>query len=171
MSGLEDLTPEQRSQLNLAQLLLSDPDTSKQARRLAQKLKPELKFSDIELEDQIAASNKSAAKRVEGLEQQLAREKFERERAAMHAKLRERNLDPAAVEKVMTENGIANYELAAEVLEARSLAAAPTPDDVTPLTMPTGTQGAKDLWKDPRGYAQAVAYDVLNGFKRNRMRA
>lgn len=169
--SLEDLTPEQRSQLNLAQLLLSDPDTSKQARRLAQKLKPELKFSDLELEDQITASTVKSGKRVEELEQQLAKEKFDRQREAMHAKLRERNLDPVAVEKVMTDNGIANYDLAIEVLEARTQAAAPTPDDLSPLSMPTGKQGEKDLWKDPRGYAQAVAYDVLNSFKRQKVRA
>lgn len=168
MAGLEDLTPEQRAQINLAQLLLSDPETSKQARRLAKKLKPELQFSDLDTDDRIAKATETSAEQVKELQKQLAKQQFERDRERAHAKLRERNLDPAAVEKVMTDNGIANYDLAAEVLEARSQAAAPTPDDLTTLDLPTGTEGGSDLWKDPKGFAQRTALSVLNGFRKTR---
>lgn len=166
--SLEDLTPEQRAQLNLAQLLLSDPDTSKQARRLAKKLKPELQFSDLDLEDRIVKERETSAEQLKAIRADIAKDKFERDRAAAHARLRDRNLDPAAVEKVMTENGIANYDLAVEILEARAEAAAPTPDDLSPMTMPTGKVGETDLWKDPKGFATRTAYEVLNGFKKQR---
>jgi len=168
MAGLEDLTPEQRAQLNLVQLLLSDPETSKQTRRLAKKLKPELQFSDLDMEDRINKEREKSSSEIRELQEQIRKDKFEAARNAAHAKLRERNLDPAAVEKVMTENGIANYDLAVEILEARAQAAAPTPDDLTPLTLPTGSEGGSDLWKDPKGFATRTAYAVLNGFRKNR---
>jgi hypothetical protein len=169
MAGLEDLTPEQRAQLNLAQLLLSDPETSKQARRLAKKLKPELQFADLDMDDQIKRRDEANAERVKALEEQIRKDKFDREREKAHARMRERNLDPVAVEKVMTENGIANYDLAAEVLEARSAAAAPTPDDLSPMTLPKGAEGGADLWKDPKGFATNTAYAVLNAFRRQKV--
>lgn len=169
MAGLEDLTPEQRAQLNLAQLLLSDPETSKQARRLAKKLKPELQFGDLDMEDRINKERETSDTKIKALEEQIRKDAFARAREAAHAKLRDRNLDPVAVEKVMTENGIANYDLAAEVLEARAAAAAPTPDDLSPLTLPTGNEGGADLWKDPKGFAQRTAYSVLNSFRKQRV--
>lgn len=166
--SLEDLTPQQRAELNLAQLLLSDPETSKQARRLAKKLKPDLQFADIEMEDQMKKRDETNGERVKALEEQIRKDKFDREREKAHDRMRQRMLDPVAVEKVMTENGIANYDLAAEVLEARSAAAAPTPDDLSPLSLPTGSESGSDLWKDPKGFATKTAYAVLNGFKRQK---
>lgn len=169
MASLEDLSAEDRAKLNLANLLLSDPETSKQARRLAKKLKPELQFSDLDLEDRLTKQSESNAEQLKAIRADQQKIIFDREREKAHAKLRERGLDPAAVEKVMTENSIANYDLAAEVLEARAVAAAPTPDDLTALELPSGKEGEVDLWKDPKNFARRTADAVLNGFKRTRL--
>jgi hypothetical protein len=169
--SLESLTPEERSQLELARLLLSDPKTNKEARRLAKKLKPELQFADIELEDRLAAQRDESNEVTKALRADLEKEKFDRAREKAHERIRERGLDPVAVEKVMTENGIANYDLAMEILEARSQSAAPTPNDLEVMELPKGEEGGVDLWKDPKGFAQRTALSVLNGFRRQRVGA
>lgn len=69
--GLEDLTPEQRRQLQLGEILLSNPEVAKSSLRLAKKAKPELRLPEIDLEDAIAAE---AQKREEWQEKQEQRE-------------------------------------------------------------------------------------------------
>lgn len=166
--SLENLTAEERSTLELGRLLLSDPSTSKEARRLAKKLKPDLRFADLDLEDQLRSQQEANDKRWKDREEADRREKFERERAAAHARLRERNLDPAAVEKVMTEHGIASYEAAAELMEARAALAEPSPDEATPMDLPDN----KELWKDPSKWARQTAFDTINEIrKKSRARA
>lgn len=153
--------------LQLGQLLMSDPSTSKEARRLAKKLKPELRFADLDLEDQLRTQQEANDKRWADEQERQRKEKFERDRATAHARLRERNLDPTAVEKLMTEMGIANYDAAAEILESRAALAEPSPDNVTPMDLPDN----KDLWKDPVGWARKQAFEAISEVKNRTRRA
>lgn len=167
--SLESLTPEERSQLQLAQLLLSDPATNKETRRLAKKLKPELQFADLDLEDRLEDQRKKSKEVTDALQNDLRTERMERAREKQHEKIRSRGLDPAAVEKLMTDHQIPNYDVAIELLEARAQSAAPTPNDLDVMELPTGKAGETDLWKDPKGFAQRTAYELLNGFRKQRV--
>lgn len=165
--SLENLTAEERQALELGRILLSDPSASKDARRLVKKLKPELRFADLDLEDQLRAQQEANDKRWSDEQERQRKEKFERDRAAAHSRLRERNLDPTAVEKLMTDMGIASYDAAAEILESRAALAEPSPDNVTPMSMPDN----KALWKDPVGWARKQAFEAINEVKGRTRRA
>lgn len=101
--GLEDLTPEQRKQLELGSILLSNPEIAKSSLRLAKKAKPELRLPEIDLEDAIAAE---AKKREEWQEKQEQREIEQRveSRRREHARAAENaGFTPEEIEKIVVD--------------------------------------------------------------------
>ena len=53
MAGIEDLDPESQKALRLGTMLLSNPEVSNKAKRLAREVDPKLRLPEIDLEDQI----------------------------------------------------------------------------------------------------------------------
>lgn len=162
--SLEELTPQQRAHLALGQSLMGNPETADDARRLLRKADPKFKAPDLELQDKL---DKERQDRLDG--EKKLREDIETDRrnvwyAETQRKVAAAGLDIKAVEKIMTDRQIANYDTAIEFLQSQQQIASPTHDSVTPMAMPDN----KDLWKDPKKTARDIAHGMINEFRTQR---
>lgn len=101
--GLEDLTPEQRKQLELGSILLSNPEVAKSSLRLAKKAKPELRLPEIDLEDAIQAEAKKREEWQEKQEQREIEQRVEQRRREHAVAAREQGFTPEEIEKIVVD--------------------------------------------------------------------
>lgn len=132
MPKLEELTPEQQQNLaRAANQILGNPETSREFKKLWSKANPQVRFPEIEQEEQVASQFKSRDERIEELTQKLLQQEVERKREEKRQAAVARGLDPDAVENLIVERGkngrTIDYESAMELMELQTQAAAATP--------------------------------------------
>jgi uncharacterized membrane protein len=149
--NLEDMTPEHQAQaVKLFSFVNANPDVAKQIRRAAKEKNPTMQTPDLDLEDRLEAQAKEQREALEKLRQeQMEYVRAERRKEA-HAKIRSAGLDPEAVEKVMVESSISDYDTAVNYIRAQKQLAPATPEMRSPLQMPD----TKELWKDHRNFQE-----------------
>jgi hypothetical protein len=163
--------------INLARLahkLYSNPETSRDAKRLSVKADPTLRFPELETEDMLEKSNAKLREKQEELEQQLIQQNAQRELDRKHQIARERGLDPAEVEKAVIDHKIYNWDSAMQFVEMLHQSAPATPDAINgggnSTQMPT-EQDEKELWANPAKWAEKQAHaaiDELNAARKRR---
>jgi transcriptional regulator of met regulon len=159
MPTLGDMTPEQRAQAaQLFTFVKANPDIEKEIRRKAKEKNPAMHAPDIEIEQALK-------KQREEIEAELAKDRQERldtikaeRRKEAHALIRTAGLDPEAVEKVMVDENIGNYQTAINYILAQKKLAPATPHSMTPHTLPDN----KDLWADRNKWSKTQAFAAIN---------
>lgn len=165
MASLEDLTPEQQEQaLRLFSFVKQNPDVEKTIRREAKRKNPNMSAPDIELEEALARQAAEFQKKFDEQEQRSNSEKLTALREKAHDRMRAEGFDPADVEKLMEAEAIGNYDTAMKYMKAQKNLAPPTPESVTPMTLPSG----KDLWADKNRFARNTAFEAINELKASR---
>lgn len=164
MPSLEEMTPEQRDALALRKLF-NHPEVGKQAKRLYKKAVPDARFPDLEAEDAANERETKLQERMDKMEEADLARRVEQKRKENHEMVRAAGLDPADVEKVMTEEKILNYDTAVKYIKAQNANSAPSPGNMTPITMP---DNAKEIGKNPAAWARNEAFAAINDLKSKR---
>jgi len=162
--SLEDMTEAERNS-EVLKRMMNHPELGLEAKRLWKKIEPKARFPDLELSDQVSAATKELEAKLEKLENERLEERVRANRDANHKMIREAGLDVEQVEKVMTDEKIANYGTAIKYLQGQHALAPPTPDSVTPIRMP---DELKDIQKNPAAWARAKAHEAINELKAKR---
>lgn len=144
--SLEDLTSEQRAFLAAGELLLKNPEVMMEAKRLIKKVKPDVRFQDLETQDQIDASTKKLREEQEKLTEKINKDALERKFEEQRARLRADGVDVEALEAFMKENELYSYEKAAKIYAQVNKPATPTPSS---LLQDMSKPDAKNFWADP----------------------
>lgn len=165
--SLEDLTPQQRANLRAGELLFSNPELAGHAKRLLKKADPKLQFPDVDLEDALEAERTARKKETDDLRNTIHENQIKETRRAKHAELKEQGYDPVAVEKIMTDNKIMDYAAACRYMDAVNTPAAPTPQSITPTSLPD----TKELWTNPIKWGRNAAFDALTEIQGKRAKA
>lgn len=153
-NSLENLTPDQRAKLSFAELLLKNPDVALEAKRLAKKVNPELRFPDVEQQEAIAKATQDIAKKQQEFEETLNKDRIERQQEAKRSELRQQGVDVAALEAFMKENEIYSYDKAQKIFAQVNKIAPPTP---TNLLNEAAKPDFNKWWKDPAKSAREEA--------------
>jgi hypothetical protein len=162
--SLEDMTEAERNS-EILKRLMNHPEVGREAKRLWKKVEPRANFPDLDLEDQVSAATKALNEKVEKLEQERIEDRVRANREANHKRVRDAGFEVEQVEKVMTDEKIANYDTAIKYLQGQSALAPPTPEAVTPIRMP---DNLKDIQKNPAQWARNEAFKAINELKAQR---
>ena len=165
MASLEDLTPEQQEQaLRLFAFVKQNPDVEKTIRREAKRKNPNMSAPDLDLEDALAKQREEFDAKLKEQEEKATTQMLQQRRAEHHARIRSEGLDPDEIEKLMESESIGNYDTAIKYAKAQKSLAPPTPEAVTPISLPSG----KDLWADKNKFARSAAFEAINELKASR---
>jgi hypothetical protein len=172
--SLENLTPEQRAELNLGKLarqLLTNPETREGAAKLLKKADANLHFPDIEAKDELRKVTEKADEKISALEQKLREHDAKAKLEKQHQKIRDAGLDVKAVVEVMEKIGIPSteegYDHVISYIQAQAQIAEPTPETFQPYRIPD----LKEMWNDPVKWREEQGYKVLNEMIAQRKRA
>src|SRR5271166_5152054 len=111
--ALEGLNDEQVQRLaTFAQSVLSNPETKLDALRLAKKINPKFSNPELDTETRVQAAREESAAEIKKLREENEADRITRARDQKTQDLKAQGYDIVAVEKVMTDNGIGNYETA-----------------------------------------------------------
>ena len=165
MASLEDLSPEQQEQaLRLFSFVKQNPEIEKSIRREAKKKFPNMAAPDLELEEALAKQKEEFEAKLRERDEQATARMLQQRRAEAHEKIRSAGLEPDEVEKLMESESIGNYDTAIKYAKAQKSLAPPTPEAVTPMSLPSG----KDLWADKNKFARSAAFEAINELKASR---
>lgn len=172
--SLENLTPEQRQELNLGRLarqLLTDPETREQTAKLLQKTDKTLRFPDVEAKDEARKAAEKQQERIAELEKRILDTEARNKLTQYHNKIREAGLDVKAVSELMDKHGLAptdeNYDFIIEHIQSKAQLAEPTTEQIQPFRVPD----VKEMWNDPVRWREEQGYKVLNELIAQRKRA
>lgn len=172
--SLENLTSEQRAELNIGKLtrqLLTNPDTREQAAKLLQKADSTLQFPDIAAKDEARKIKDAAEDRIKELEKRILERDAREALSKQHQRIRDAGLDVKMVTELMEKHGIAptddGYGLIMELVQKRAQLAEPTTEMIQPMARPD----IKEMWNDPVKWREEQGYKVLNELIAQRKRA
>jgi hypothetical protein len=161
MPSLEDLTDEQKINLaRAANQVMSNPETSREFKRLWQKANPKIKFPELEQEDRFANELKTRDEKIAQLEAQQMEEAAQRNRAIKHQEARARGLDPDEVEKLVVEKKVMDWNAAMDFTEMQHSMAASTPSSAESAMKPMTS--IAELWNDPAGWARKETHKAID---------
>jgi hypothetical protein len=152
--SLEDLSAEQRAYLAAGELLLKNPEVALEAKRLIKRVKPDVRFQDLDTHEQIEASTKKLREEQDKLTEKINKDALERKFEEQRAKLRADGIDVEQLEAFMKENELYSYEKAAKIFAQINVVAPPTPSN---LLNDMAKNDMKDFWTDPAKAARAEA--------------
>ena len=110
---------------------------------------------------------KSSVDALPQLETKEINARVEQNRRDNHAKCTAAGLDPAAVEKCIADDKILSYDTAIKYLQAQAKSVQPSHIHTQdPIAMPAD---AKEIQKDPRGWARRTAAAAIDELKARRM--
>jgi flagellar biosynthesis/type III secretory pathway protein FliH len=161
--SLEGKTPEEIEKLaNFANTILTK--ARKETLHLAKKVDPTFTSPELEIDEKIEAATAKLNEQNAELTKQILAEKIERSRESKKAELKAAGYDIEAVEKVMTDNGISNYEGAVKLMKAEAVLAPSSPPS-RESRMPTNF---KDIQKNPTAWARDEAHKAVDELMRAR---
>ncbi len=164
---------EAKELLNSLEGLYNHPQLGTEVKQILKKWRPDLEIPELELEERLKAN---AQKEKEELEKRLSALENRREEDEIKRKTvdEERQLivdglatkeEIPEIKKIMAESGIGNFKTAVEYYHLSKQGAVPTSHiERTSFSMPT----EKELFQNPKGWSQKVAYQVLNDFEKER---
>ena len=134
MASLEDMTPEQQDQaLKLFSFVNANPDVAKMVRKEAKKRNPNMQAPDLEVEEQLEALRAETRESLQKAEEERLADIKTRQRAQAHQMIRDSGFEPDAIEKIMVEESIGNYETAIKYARAQAQLAPATPEMASPF--------------------------------------
>ena len=135
-------------------------------RLLAEEMRknPNMAAPDLDLEDALAKQREEFEAKLKEQEEKATTQMLQQRRAEHHARIRSEGLDPDEIEKLMETEAIGNYDTAIKYAKAQKSLAPPTPEAVTPMSLPSG----KDLWSDKNKFARSAAFEAINELKASR---
>lgn len=165
--GFEDLDEKQRENLAKAMnSLLTNPEVSTDVKRLLMKADPKMKFADVAQADALAKLEEKSATKISELEAKLMEEQAIRVREERHRQAREKGLSPEDVEKVVTEYKVMDWDKAMQIAD-RLREMAPASAEPTFDAKPN-LPDEKELWADPKRYANGIAHKMIDEFRGRR---
>ncbi len=164
MSSLEEMTEAERNS-EVLKRMMNHPELGSEAKRLWKKIEPKARFPELEIEDKVSAATKELQEKINALEQKGIEDRVRANREANHKKITDAGFDVAQVEKVMTDEHIADYDTAVKYLRGQNALAPPTPQAITPIRMP---DDLKDIQKNPAAWARGKAFEAINELKAKR---
>lgn len=172
--SLENLTAEQRAELNIGKLtrqLLTDPSTREATAKLLQQVDKGLKFPDIDARDEARKATEKSEAKIAELAQALKERDARDALAKQHSRIKEAGLDIKMVEELMEKHGIPStedgYGIVMELVQSRAQLAEPSPEALEPFKVPD----IKEMWQDPVRWREKEGYRVLNELMAQRKRA
>ena len=166
MASLEDMTPEQQDQaLKLFSFVNANPDVAKMVRKEAKKRNPNMQAPDLEVEEQLEALRAETRESLQKAEEERLADIKTRQRAQAHQMIRDAGFEPDAIEQIMVEESIGNYETAIKYARAQAQLAPATPEMASPFSMPD----TKDLYADRNKWARNTAFEAINELKQKRL--
>ena len=173
-ASLENLTQEQRAELNIGRLtrqLLTDPETREATAKLLQKKDSSLQFPDVAAKEEMRRTEEKSAAKVAELEKRLLEREARESLSRQHKRIEDAGLDVKMVTELMEKHGIPptedGYGLVIELVQGRQHLAEPTPEQFAPMKIPN----LKEMWNDPVKWREAEGYKVLNELIASRKRA
>jgi hypothetical protein len=164
--SLEDLTPEQQDQAaRLFKFVKANPKVEKDIRRAAKAQNPNMSAPDLEIEDAIAAQKAESDAKIKELQDANLETLRNQRRAEAHAKCRAAGFEPDAVEKIMVDESIGNYDTAINYMRGQKVMAPATFESISPHSLPNN----KDLWADKNGFARRAAHDAMNDIRQGKV--
>jgi len=166
--SLEDLTPEERKQLNLGKLLLGNAEVKNAALRLAKKAKPDLDIPEIDLQDRLDAQRAEFERKLEERDQKdlnnrVAQRKRERDAEIITAGFKVEDIEAIIVREKCS------YETAMRLATMESQLAEPAASDYaggnspgTPVEMRPGKDWSKLGNGDLRKKSAGIAAEMIN---------
>ncbi len=130
---LEGLSEEQiRALAETAMSLGNNPGTRRDFQRLVKKAHPDVNIPEIETDERVAALEASFNTRLSEFEKQqkvadATRRVTEKRQELISKGLAKDQAEITAIEKIMVERGVGDYEVAATYYRAQNQPAAPTP--------------------------------------------
>lgn len=181
MPKLEELSAEQQQNLaRAANQVLSNPETSREFKRLWSKANPQVRFPELEQETRLTSEFKTRDEKIAELEAKLLEEDVKRKREEKRQAAVARGLDPDAVEALIVERGkegrTIDYESAMELMELQQQSAAATPANST-WRPNLGNQDARATIKEmlasdnPGAIANRIAHETIDELRGRRRRA
>ena len=139
----------------------------KEALLLTKKINPAFKSPELEIDERIEKATATIRDENKALRDQMQSDIITREREAKKAELAAKGYDIVAVEKVMQDNGVSNYEAAVKLMKAEAILAPAAP---SPHRGAFGEAGVdfKDVAKNPKEWANKKAHDVVDEILRAR---
>ncbi len=129
--SLEGLTDEQiKAAASMYQSLVSNPATREMTLRASKQVDPSLSIPEVELKDAARAEFKKVEDRQTKMEDDIRKRDAEQRVKESRLSLREQGFkqtDVDAIEKIMIDKQIPNYETAAEFYKNSQSVAEPTP--------------------------------------------
>ncbi len=162
--SLEEMTEAERNS-EILKRMMNHPEFGDEAKRIWKRIEPKARFPDIEVKDAVAKATTEMQEKIDKLEAERLEERVRSNREANHKMIRDAGLNVEQVEKVMTEEKIANYNTAIKYLQGQNALAPPTPEAITPIRMP---DELKDIQKNPTAWARTKAYEAINELKQRR---
>ena len=150
--------------LEAGRKLFTNPEISREAKRLLKKADPSARFADVEMEDELGKVRSENDAKTAALEEKLAKQQAEARLAETRRQLRENGTDVEALETWMKENEVWSYDKAAKIFAQINTPAAATPASMTPMHLPDN----KGLWQDPKKWSNDEAYATMNDIMANR---
>jgi hypothetical protein len=151
----------------LSAQLASDPATRKEFLRLTKKVRPDVQFAELDIEDQREADRKATDDKIEALQKKLEDQQLQSRVKEQRDALRAKGMsdeDITEVEKTMMENGIADHGRAAEFMKFMKQSAEPTTPAAPVDNRPFRGGSIQDFMNDPRGTmtsrAAQIAHDL-----------
>jgi hypothetical protein len=177
MAGIEDLNPAELKAFQLGRELMKNPEIHREGLRLAKKANPDLRFVEIELEDQIAASDARAREREQKLADELMAERVARRKGERDKQITDAGFTVEEIEAIIVAEKC-SYETAMKLARAERQSADPTAADArggTHQGAPIEIRGDADFRKAGsfglgalRKLSAKVAGDMINEFRGTR---
>lgn len=167
MPSLEELTDEQRVNLaRAANQVLSNPETSREFKRLWKKANPKVSFPELDVQDTVTAELAKRDTTIEELRAAQMQDAAERRRDKEHLRARERGLNPEDVEKAVVDRRIMDWDTAMRYVELEAQSAIPTPSADEPMNKEVTSM--KDLWNDPAKWAREQTHAAIDELAKRR---
>ncbi len=146
--SLEDFTPEELANMGrLYGQLVKNPKTRDVTLRATKAISPETSIPEIEVLDKVAHAMTPHLKKIDDMTQENLRLKVERNIEAKRAEMRDQGFSKEevdAVEKIMVEKKIPDYQTAGEFLRMQAKTAPVTPANWSnPTRLPLDKEKSK----------------------------
>jgi vacuolar-type H+-ATPase subunit I/STV1 len=161
--SLEGKTAEEIEKLALFANAILTKDTRKDALKLAKRVDPNFKAPELEIDERLEEATAKQDEKLKDLQKELLAERIERNRDEKARQLKEQGYDIVAVEKVMTDNGISNYESAVKFMKGEAALAPAAPRQETGTSLPANF---KEIAKNPTKWARDQAHEIINAAAR-----
>jgi len=165
-----NIPPDLQYKAQLVDALYQDPKMRPKLLQLVKDYAPNLRIPELDTTKEVLDALKPHLEEIGKFKTEAAKEraeiKAERQREKLVAKLGLSEEDLPAIDKLMADGGVQNFETAAELHQHRQRAAVPRGVVPSPFTLGSDAATTKDYLRDPVGTARKRAYEALAEIRR-----